>query len=734
MKSFFVGLSLIFLVTGVFFKDVFLSGKVLLPGDIVVGMYYPWLSEKWGYQVGVPVKNPIISDVVSAVYIWKKLAVESFRQGGLPLWNPYSYSGYPLMANFQSGSLYPFNTLMILFGDTAGWNAMLIGGVLGGAVAMFLFLKNKGMSSFAASAAAISYALSAYAVTWMEFVTTAQMMVWFPLMFLSVDLAIKGKTLWRLMWPAVLYMAITAGRFEVLVYMLFAVGAYGIAISLEIKKWKWIREFILLGMAGLLMGAVQIWPTVEMSFRSIRFEESYIAEQRWGLIPFGQLITGLAPDFFGNPATGNYWGRWHYHETVFYTGVTSIVALFSAFMGYKRLKKYKFFLGMAIVGLLLGLDSPVGELIYRAKIPVLSTVSAGRVFVLFVTGAAVLIGWWIDNIREFSWGLVARSVVYPLLGIAVSAAMVWLLISPESSLHLMVAMRNLVFPSGLVIFIGGALMLRKTKLFVWMILAIVMLDLIRSGWKYLPMVEQRLVFPKEQTIQFLTEESSKDIFRIDREHGEIMPPNMWAMYGLMSPSGYDPLAPKDYVTAYSKDLNMSKPVISRYSELQKYDAEALGEYNVKYLLALKRDEEGKIPGSLLNKRIDLAEWKKVKETNEVVILENNKYQSRVRVSGGGFADLTEYTSGRAMINYGGVRQNQKIILAEAYYPGWKYCEEGKCNAVEKEGPFMAGKVFGSEGKMTFVFRPESFKNGLVVTLGTMAGWIGYVVWKSRKFC
>jgi hypothetical protein len=740
MKSFLVGLALVFLVTGIFFKDVFLSGKVLLPGDIVVGMYYPWLSEKWGYEVGVPVKNPIISDVVSAVYVWKKLVADSYRQQKLPLWNSYSYSGYPLLANFQSGALYPFNLLMVLFGDIQGWNLMLIGGVLGGAISMFLFLKNKGMGTIAAVVSGISYAFSAYAITWMEFVTTAQMMVWFPLMFLSVDLAIRGKNIWRLLWPAVLYMAITAGRFEVLVYMLVSLLMYVIYVAVEEKRWRWVVEFGVLTVVGIVMGAAQILPTVEMSLRSVRFEEAYIGEQRWGLIPVIQLMTGLAPDFFGNPTTGNYWGWWHYHETVFYTGIVAAVAFFSAFLAHGSLKKYRFFVWMGIAGLLLGVDGPIGQFIYKARVPILSTASAGRVFLMYVTGAAILAGWWVDNIRNFKPGFVARSILLPTLILVaaggVAGFMLWgrpgVQISSETAANLQVAIRNSVLPLGLLGMVGIVLLLRKTKYFAWAILFVVVFDLTRAGWKYLPMVEQKLIFPKEQILDFLTQENSKEIFRIDREHGELLPPNMWAMYGLMSPSGYDPLASKEYASGYSRALNGVAPVVSRYSELQRYNAQALGKFNVKYLLALKRDEKGKIPGTVISKKIDMNKWKVVKETNEVAVLENSEYQPRAVSDQSKNVTIAEYTPGKVVVKYSGMPPGGDITLAEGNYPGWVYCEEGNCTSVENKGMFMAGKTTGSEGKMTFVFRPESVKMGLMISGGAIVFWLGFVFFRSRK--
>jgi len=75
------------------------------------------------------------------------------------------------------------------------------------------------------------------------------------------------------------------------------------------------------------------------------------------------------------------------------------------------------------------------------------------------------------------------------------------------------------------------------------------------------------------------------------------------------PPAFDPLAIETYVRAYNNQLNMeATPGASRYNELRVYDAESLGKFNVKYLLAIKRDDKGVVPGNSINYRINEKEW------------------------------------------------------------------------------------------------------------------------------
>ena len=101
----------IILVWFIFAKPYFLNGLVPYASTYQVNFFKPWSAyEKfWG-----PVKNNAMPDVHTQIYPWKKLTIDTFRKGQLPLWNPYNFSGYPLAANFQSAAFYPLNILFFL--------------------------------------------------------------------------------------------------------------------------------------------------------------------------------------------------------------------------------------------------------------------------------------------------------------------------------------------------------------------------------------------------------------------------------------------------------------------------------------------------------------------------------------------------------------------------------------------------------------------------------------------
>src|SRR3989304_4390310 len=125
------------------------TGLIPLPTDALAGAYYPWADQFWGFVAGVPYKNIALTDFFSQLYPWRELAMDLIRNGSLPLWNPFSFSGYPLLGNWQSAPFYPLNILMLLFGNLRGYGLMVfLQPFLSGTFA-YLFLRQIKLSKVA---------------------------------------------------------------------------------------------------------------------------------------------------------------------------------------------------------------------------------------------------------------------------------------------------------------------------------------------------------------------------------------------------------------------------------------------------------------------------------------------------------------------------------------------------------------------------------------------------------
>ena len=106
----------VILIILLFSYPFILHGKLPIPSDTIIGLYHPFrdLYAK-NYPNGIPYKNFLITDPVRQQYPWRHLATESEKHLQLPLWNPYSFAGTPLLDNFQTAAFLPVKYVTFYF-------------------------------------------------------------------------------------------------------------------------------------------------------------------------------------------------------------------------------------------------------------------------------------------------------------------------------------------------------------------------------------------------------------------------------------------------------------------------------------------------------------------------------------------------------------------------------------------------------------------------------------------
>ncbi len=729
-KSDLLSILIILIFIPIFFYPVF-KQRYPLPTDLLVGAYYPWYESTWGYSVGVPYKNATMSDVFSQLYIWKSLAADSLRHGQLPLWNPTSYSGYPLLANFQTGALYPFISFLVLFGNLTGWTLLLMFGSFASAISMYIFLRILKFFPFPSLLGALTFAYSGFAIVWMEFATASQALIWLPALLSSVELARYNRRS-LLLIPGIIFFLVSSGHFQTLFFGLILTTIYFI---FRLKR-KNIKLYFFLVVIGLLISSLQLLPTLELSSLSIRADENYIRSLGFGLLPLSHGVTLFAPDFFGNPGTKNYWGFLNYHETIFYSGILSALALIFSLYPTRRSKPVVFFTISTLISLSLGFDNPLSKLIYKLNLPGLSDSAASRIFVIFTLSCSVLVAWICQTIPTLPIKKIVHRLWPSFAFFAIFFIFTFVLKKAFSSPDLEslrnnmgISLRNLIFPFLLLLGFTIVTLLKNTRFFYFLLLLLLFLDLFRFSSKYLPFTEARLIFPKEPILEFIT--SQPGLFRIERLKDDSLPPNTWAAYGLQSPGGYDPLAIKDYVNSYNHQLNKATPPPSRYSELEEVYPKDLAFYNVKYLLTRKKTATGQSPGPYINGKINPADWNVVFETPSMAVAQNKHVLPRAHFFKPGQVSINSYTSQKIDLSYTTPTDNE-LLLADSYYPGWKATINDKKTTIKNYRSFRLINVPPGTGTIVFSYLPPTI---LIASLFTLAGsllWLS--VFKSiHKF-
>ena len=209
----------ILIVVAIFFYPVWLKGQVPVPGDMIVGVYFPWLDYNWGYPTGVPVKNPITSDVVSFTFPMQMLAIDLIKQGYPPLWNPLILTGTPLLANFQSAPFSPTNIFYFLFNKLDAWSLQIMFQFFLAAVFLFLLLREFGRSKIASVAGALFFAFAGFMLIWLEWNGHTLTAAFFPLIILLTLKWLKtGNIMWGSLFSLSLALQIFSGYPQIILY------------------------------------------------------------------------------------------------------------------------------------------------------------------------------------------------------------------------------------------------------------------------------------------------------------------------------------------------------------------------------------------------------------------------------------------------------------------------------------------------------------------------------------
>lgn len=602
------------LVVGIFFLPVFTRGKIPLPSDALVGLYHPWRDSLVSqYPNGFPYKNPLITDPVRQQYPYRIAAMEALKSGRLPLWNAYSFSGTPLLANIQSATFYPLNIVFLLFPDTVAWSLLVILQPLLAGFFLYAYLKHFSLGERACFLGAITFAFSGFMVSWLEWNTLDHVALWLPLILLCIEKLLQKISL---KWSVVLIFAtssmIFAGHLQTMLYVLFFSVCYFIArLSMQKELFKKSKRnipniihkispfLIVIALVGIVT-SIQTIPTARFVFNSARsFDLPDWQRPDW-FIPWQNLIQFIAPDFFGNPATGNYYGVWNYAEFVGYVALLPLLmAAFALFA--RRDKKTLFYGGMLVLCTALAVSNPLSQLPYRLQIPFISTLQPSRIIFLVDFCLAVLAAFGLDYLvkpEESRAGRVRRVLIFSLLIICG----VWVLVLFSTKLGISsqlldqaIARRNLALPSGLFFLVAfgvlgmsrfGIKKILLTRICIVILFLATIFDFYRFFNKFTPFTDASLVFPETKTTQFLQE--NLGFYRIITTDRRILPPNVSLPYKIASVDGYDPLYLHRYgelVAVWTRNkADLSPAQFNRILTPQNITSPFLNLMSVKYIV------------------------------------------------------------------------------------------------------------------------------------------------------
>jgi hypothetical protein len=340
-----------------------LWGDCLWGGKTPVAAVYQQQMRPWAAQAAnsQPPRqwDSLLFDSVAQFYPWRLLTHRAAQTGELPLWNPYQFSGTPFVGNGQSALFYPPNWLYIAIHPRLGLGLSAALHTLLGALFAFGLGRCLGLLRPAAMLAALAFVAGGFVITWMELPTLVNSLIWLPLAWCGIEVALRGRPVrGAVMLALALGMTLLAGHLQIAAYVwLFALGYAAVALVARARRHsggatgRWLVLAVVLG--GLLSLA-QVLPTLELGGRSTRgvgrpSAEGFAFHQQRTLRPV-ELLTLLDPDFLGSPVTGDYPGISYSEHCGFVGAVTLLCGLGGLAVGWRR-KRLWLLAGIALFAL-----------------------------------------------------------------------------------------------------------------------------------------------------------------------------------------------------------------------------------------------------------------------------------------------------------------------------------------------------------------------------------------------
>ncbi|HET9217017.1 MAG TPA: YfhO family protein [Terriglobia bacterium] len=242
-------------------------------------------------------------------------ASESLRNGQLPLWDPNTYCGRPMYAQIQPAYFYPFRILTILLVGPSPQVGMLraleiemVAHVfLAGVVTLWL-ARHLGMRGAAALLSATAYELGFVFISQTQHIGFVETAAWLPLVFLGVILLAEQATVRRFaLLAATLALSLLAGFAPAALAVFAVAGIFSVLYALLSRSgFQVVLMTILAGTAAILLSAIQLIPTIELTALGIGHQRSTWRGTGGGL-PLSLLKTLIRPDALGalsgnNPA------------------------------------------------------------------------------------------------------------------------------------------------------------------------------------------------------------------------------------------------------------------------------------------------------------------------------------------------------------------------------------------------------------------------------------------------
>lgn len=187
-------------------------------------------------------KVPCCMDVLTQHYPFRAYASRMLEASQIPLWNPYTFSGIPFLANIQIAVFYPLNLILFtIFPLSTAFGLKLVLHFSIGGFFTYLYLRRINVTKISSIFSGIIFMFSGFILPKIFLPPILQASVLIPLLFYTFEIALEKKTIRCIFLAGVcLAIAIFSGYPHVVYGTLITLGIYALwripSIYIERRK------------------------------------------------------------------------------------------------------------------------------------------------------------------------------------------------------------------------------------------------------------------------------------------------------------------------------------------------------------------------------------------------------------------------------------------------------------------------------------------------------------------